>query len=554
MTDTTRLPEVTGDGRARAAALARLGERGVAPAAVVEFVSRGRVLIVGDEARALAAARRLGPSLACVVAAPSDEPPVATTAEGRHVVRGGRPMVRGALGDFKAWFPAAGEGSDLGALLSPPVERFDLVLDLGQTPLLHRAMLPLGYYAPGPDEAALDQALAALPDMQGEFVKPRFFEYDAEICAHGRSGKRGCTRCIDACPAEAIVSAGERIRVDPYLCQGAGACATACPTGAITYAYPPAADLLDLLRQVLQDYRDAGGVAPALLFHDESSAAALQGPLAAMPERVLPLQVEEVGSVGLDAWLAGLAYGAGAIVVLTSERTPPQVIETAQDQLLVARAILAGMGHEEGGVQLLNADLPAATLAALAALPQGGTRRPAGFAGAAGKRARLRLALQHLQAQAPAPRRVVALPAGAPFGEVRVDAQGCTLCMGCVSVCPTHALQDGRGMPQLNFREWDCVQCGLCEQACPERVITLHPRLLCDGEARERPRVLHEEQPVCCISCGKPFTTRSMLEVVGRKLAEHWMFQTEEARRRLQMCEDCRVRDLFAGQGRKDPG
>jgi ferredoxin len=552
MTDTTGLPELTADGRARAAALARLGHREVTPAAIVEFVSRGRVLIVGDEQQALAAARRLGAGLTCVVAAPSDELPFAANAGGTPVVRGGRPMVRGALGDFKAWFPAAGEGSDLGALLSPPVERFDLVVDLEPAPLLRRAMLPLGYYAPGPDGAALEQVLAALPDMQGEFVKPRFFEYDAEICAHGRSGKRGCTRCIDACPAEAIASAGERIRVDPYLCQGGGACATACPTGAITYAYPPASDLLDSLREALHDYRAAGGAAPVLLFHDESSAAALKGLLATLPERVLPVQVEEVGSVGLDAWLAGLAYGAEAVVVLTSDRTPQQVVETAQDQLLTARAILAGMGYEDRCVQMLNADLTAATLDALAALPHAAPRRPAVFAGAADKRGRLRLALQHLHAQAPAPRRSVALPAGAPFGEVRVETQGCTLCMSCVSVCPTHALQDGRGLPQLNFREWGCVQCGLCEKACPEQVITLHPRLLYDIEARERPRVLHEEQPVCCISCGKLFTTRSMLEVVGRKLEGHWMFQTEEARRRLQLCEDCRVRDLFTAPGRND--
>jgi len=43
----------------------------------------------------------------------------------------------------------------------------------------------------------------------------------------------------------------------------------------------------------------------------------------------------------------------------------------------------------------------------------------------------------------------------------------------------------------------------------------------------------------------------SLLEVLSQKLAGHWMFQTEEARRRLHMCEDCRVRDLFAEEARK---
>jgi ferredoxin len=290
-----------------------------------------------------------------------------------------------------------------------------------------------------------------------------------------------------------------------------------------------------------------------LLFHDEASAAALEHDLAAgMPEQVLPVAIEEIGSVGMDTWLACLAYGAEAIVLLSCDRTPPQVIETLQEQLTIAQAILAGMGYAEGRLRVVNGDQPAAALQTLAALPAGQSRQAAAFAAPpADKRGTLRLALQHLQSHAPAQKRITPLPAGAPFGEVRVDASACTLCMSCVSSCPTHALQDGRGLPQLNFREWSCVQCGLCERTCPEDAITLSPRLLHDAEARERTRILHEEQPVCCVSCGKPFATRALLDKLSRKLEGHWMFQDEAARRRLQMCEDCRVRDLFAAEARR---
>ncbi len=466
------------------------------------------------------------------------------------VVRGGKLSVSGALGDFRVSLAGEAGERNLGTLLSPPVQRFDLVVDLGATLLMRQAMPPLGYYAPR-DQAAIDEVMSILPDMLGEFEKPKFFDYDPEICAHGRSGKRGCSRCIDACPAEAIVSIGERVQVNPYLCQGGGACATSCPTGAITYAYPPASDLLGLLRRALQAYREAGGNAPVVMFHDQSSGEAIDGLLAAMPERVIPVPVEEVASVGMDAWLCALALGANAVAVATTDQTAVQSVETLQDQLITARALLAGLGYEESIVALVNADQPDAALAYLAAAPAAALLQPASFAAPGDKRGRLRVALLHLHGQAPAPKRVIPLHEGAPFGEVRVDAQKCTLCMGCVSSCPTHALQDGRGLPQLNFREWSCVQCGLCERTCPEDAITLSPRLLCDVEAREAPRLLHEEQPLCCVSCGKPFATRSMLEVLERKLAGHWMFQDETARRRLQMCEDCRVRDLFAAEARE---
>jgi hypothetical protein len=55
------------------------------------------------------------------------------------------------------------------------------------------------------------------------------------------------------------------------------------------------------------------------------------------------------------------------------------------------------------------------------------------------------------------------------------------------------------------------------------------------------------------VSCGKPFATRKMMERMGTKLEGHWMFQSPEARRRVQMCGDCRVRDMFQAE-RRPPG
>jgi ferredoxin len=549
----TAMPEAGSDGRARTLALTKLRRSDATAAAVVEFVSKGRCLVIGPEAEALDLVQQLHGELDCTVAVPGDEAPDVDRIDGTFVVRGGRPLLRGALGDFEVKLLTGGLQVALGAMLSPAIDRFDLVVDLGQTPLLTQAMKPLGYYLPGPDAEARAVLAKVLPEMRGEFEKPRYINYNPEICAHGRSGKQACTRCIDFCPAEAIVSIGDKVQVNPYLCQGGGTCTTACPSGAMTYAYPMAGDLLHALRDLLREYRQAGGTAPSLLFHDDASGAALEEDLArAMPERVLPVAVEEIGSTGMDVWLSCLAYGAEAVVLLTCDLTPPQVLDALQEQVTVAQAILAGMGYGEGRLRLVNGDQPAAAQLALAALPGDQVRHVATFAAPpADKRGTLRLALGHLQAHAPASKRVTPLPAGAPFGEVRVDAAACTLCMSCVSACPTFALQDGRGLPQLNFREWSCVQCGLCVRTCPEDALALSPRLLNDIEARERPRILHEEQPVCCVGCGKPFATRSILDKLTRKLEGHWMFQTEEARRRLQMCEDCRVRDMFAAEARR---
>ncbi|MCE3285872.1 MAG: hypothetical protein K0R70_2128, partial [Steroidobacteraceae bacterium] len=93
------LPEIGGDGRARASALQRLQLASATPASVVEFESRGRCLLVGDEADALALVRALAGQLECFVLVPGDGAPDVDRVDGTFVVRGGRPLVRGALGD-----------------------------------------------------------------------------------------------------------------------------------------------------------------------------------------------------------------------------------------------------------------------------------------------------------------------------------------------------------------------------------------------------------------------------------------------------------------------
>jgi ferredoxin len=549
------LPESTDNGRARAEALDLRHRPEVAPTSLVSFLSHGRVLIVGDEAPALDAAGRLGEGLVATLFCPADSRPATGTVDGLTVVRGGKPALAGSLGSYRLSLAESDDEAESPAVALLTQARFDLVLDLADPPLLQQEAVPPGYYAPRGDAASLDRAIAELPEMRGEFEKPKYFNLDPEICAHGRRGIRGCTRCLDVCPAWAITSAGEHVTVDPNLCQGFGSCASVCPTGAITYAYPSTADLLGYMRTLLVSYRDAGGKDPVLVVYDSVSAAAIAGDLGeALPENALPVELEEVGSIGMDAWLASLAYGARRLLILTAGSTPKSIGVALERQIGYTAPILEGMGYPGDAIEVLDSgDVDAV---AAAAGPDAGVElaNPARFAPAPEKRVLLRAAINHLLEQAPSRRKTVALPAGAPFGQVRVDPGACTLCMSCVAVCPTSALREGQGLPQLNFVERSCIQCGACEKACPEDAVSLETRFLYDDKARGAQRLLHEEQPLCCISCGKPFATRSMLKVMAKKLEGHWMFQSEADRRRLEMCEDCRVKDLMRTQQGGGPG
>lgn len=99
----------------------------------------------------------------------------------------------------------------------------------------------------------------------------------------------------------------------------------------------------------------------------------------------------------------------------------------------------------------------------------------------------------------------------------------------------------------LRFLERNCVQCGLCERTCPEDAIRLRPRLLLGAPAREA-RVLNESLPFHCVSCGKPFGTKQMVDAMLGRLSGHSMFADEASLKRLQMCADCRVVDMMSNQ------
>ena len=543
------LPAASADGRARAGALAEAATATLLePTDAVTYRSAGRLLVKGGEEAAVAAARRLGEALDVYVLATDgagerlDYPDVEDF--GPRLLRGRLAGLDGYLGAFRATVVDGERERDLAPRYGLAREdTFDLVLDLDRPAAIRREKPPLGYFAPGDDEAALAAALEALPEYVGEFEKPRYFDYDASICVHGSRGQAGCSACLDHCATEAIHSLGERIEVDPFLCLGCGSCATVCPTGAIGYTAPAGEALVDHLRGLLRRYREAGGASAVVLFHDgEQGSSAVEQWAASMPESVLPVVVEDTGGIGPDAWLCALAFGAGRVLLAVPPDTPASERAATEGQLAVARAILEGAGHPGdrlgvvtiGGDESLLADAPGPLVA-----------EPARFAGLGGKRARLQRAIAHLHAQAGSTTGVQALPAGAPFGAIDVDRDACTLCMACVSVCPTHAVIGGGESPQLKFREDYCTQCGLCERACPEDAIGLVPQF--DFAAHREPaeRLLNEEEMHHCPGCGKPFAPVKVIQRMEERLAEHWMFTDESARRRLWLCEDCRVKAMM---------
>jgi ferredoxin len=475
------------------------------------------------------------------------------------IYKGNITAARGSLGNFEitvdGYAPSLPSSKQaLGFLMerNGAVSKCDLMFDMsGGTPLFPSASRRDGYYHIDPNHpAGIAQAMFEISDMVGEFEKPLYVTYNADICAHSRSGKVGCSNCLDNCPMSAITpqEEGDGVEIDPLVCGGCGSCSATCPTGAVTYDFPDRSDVISRIQILSEAFTQAGGKTPVLLIHDESHGSGLISAMArygkGLPANILPLSLYSVTQLGHDALLGAIAAGMNQVVVLgppeRADELPP-----LEGQIELANAFLTGLGlGEDARISLVVEQDPDTVESALFDLPKFKAVKAASFTPLGGKREIARTILAKLNESTGEKIEILELPASAPYGRLNIDTEGCTLCLACVSACPADALADNPEFPQLRFTEAACVQCGLCVATCPESVITLQPQYDFTPDALA-PESLNQEEPFKCISCGTPFGTKAAIDRVTSELeGKHWMFKDSEQAKLIKMCNDCRVEAL----------
>ncbi|MBU2358192.1 MAG: 4Fe-4S binding protein [Alphaproteobacteria bacterium] len=510
----------------------------VPPVRSLDVTSAGTCLILGRNAVAVDAAVALSDILGVTLLMPTGWE--VERHPGFDTVTGTLVQATGSLGQFQTRMDALRQqipGGRGDVTLTPPQDgaasECDLILDLrGEGPLFAADAKRDGYLRADPySQPAVAAAVLAASQMIGTFEKPLYVRLEQSLCAHSRAEQVACTNCLDLCPTGAITPDGDHVTVDPLICAGCGACSAVCPSGAISFDAPPVEAVFTRLTTLAATYRKAGGTAPRLLVHDADHGAEMIR-LAArfgrgLPADVIPLEVAALAAFGHAEAVAALGTGFADVAVLLSPRTETEapVLEAALANAIAGREAMVLLDMTDPDA--LSDHLYDTTAGPVVKTPtlQIGTRRQI-----------TRLAARTLQPQA----EVIELPADAPYGAVLVDTYACTLCLACVSLCPSGALGDNPDLPQLRFQEDACLQCGLCANICPEDAITLEPRLNLTPDAF-RQKVMHEEEPFACVSCGELFGVKSTIENITAKLTGHAMFSNPAALRMIQMCDDCRV-------------
>ena len=502
----------------------------------VVYRSAGSLLVIADgsidAARVLEQPLPAGTVLALAQPGGFD----ANESDGRvRILNAGVSRLEGWLGRFRPAFVRS--GIPVSAPLDAPGDgTFDLVIDLSSEPLIQRSVPPIGYFAPR-DGEGLAAALEGCRRLVGEFAKPKYFQYELGLCAHSAFGQPGCTRCLDVCGADAIRSTGDRIEIEPHLCQGCAACTLACPTGALSFTGPTRETLLEQAEQAIAA---AEGSNPVLIIHSpEVELPALES------SNCVGLAVAPLAAFGEELWLAALARGAGRIVLLADDDLPEETRRLLEARLEIARSMLAASGHPADAVSMVNKLEDASVETGAGRVTSRGHDESVDSPGLPvhHKRGLLTRSLAWLEpSEGFEPE---TLEAGAPFGTLVVDPQRCTLCSACVKICPTAALDYNdtgeSGLARLTFAEELCVQCGACESGCPENAIGLQARIA-PLSVRGFWRALASDPLAGCPDCGQGFMPEKLL-AAGIRRAEATEMPAA-AVEQMKRCPDCRHRRL----------
>jgi len=536
------------------AALIKDAEFSPKAARLKSIESDGMCLVYGSGQAALEAAQLLGDKLSVTLLLSDEDDLTLPTIGDVPIYRGDITNAQGSFGSFSITVdnyaplrPASRDGLEFAVARNGATSNCSLILDLsGKTPLFSGHTHRDGYVrVDAGDPAAAMRAVIKLSDMVGEFEKPIYVDYNADTCAHSRSQKTGCNKCLDVCPAGAISDADDIIEIDSGVCGGCGSCHAVCPTGSINYQYPNRHDVVGRAQNMLKTYTEAGGKSPVFLIHDETHGIEMISAIArhgdGLPANVIPFSIHAATAVGHVELLSMISSGSAQIIIMTNPKYEDE-LSGVRSEARLANTILQELGFaDEPRISVLCEPDPDVVSNMLWNIEPAKSVTSTGFEATGSKRDVARIVFANLHEHSKAKPDTIQLPENAPYGKLEINADACTLCMACTSSCPTGAISDTPGEPKLRFTQSACVQCGLCTTTCPENALALMP-LYDFTAAAMQPQTLYEEEPFECISCGTPFATKSTIERISAQLAgKHAMFDDDEKSNLIKMCENCRV-------------
>lgn len=303
-------------------------------------------------------------------------------------------------------------------------------------------------------------------------------EFRAARCVRYRFRYSECSRCLDACPHEAISLSDTRATIDANKCRNCSLCISACRTGAFAAAnFQP----IEMLRQAIKTESFSIACAPSGHVADAivPCLGALDASLLAyiekrrLPTRLLGASLCADCAHGIKG-AAQLEANLEAVAELRAAAAPDAWLPVELVEDLPAKAdekprFTSGRRHLFRRLFGRGVDEVAAVVEAkpVAQPIPDKAIRPGAYA-----LTEQRELLQIVAGRKDGQPFHVAIHEALPALDISIGP-GCTVCEACFRVCPTGAISitENPGDWALVFQRDRCVGCAVCMEVCQPRVL-----------------------------------------------------------------------------------
>ena len=320
----------------------------------------------------------------------------------------------------------------------------------------------------------------------------------AEKCLRFRGA--ACSRCIDACPVEAL-SFDSTIVLSKEKCLQCGMCLHSCHTGVFS-----AKDEWDFLIKSVSGFLSKTSLELICGFHPEpetgisgcENAVKTANCLAALsPSLYIALQ-----AIGMERIF--LRLDACAECPAGLQKAKPAIQTIAASHAAILRLVESPLAEMVRRPVQTYKDTAISRRGLFRSLVGQGGEHPFGCQAASSERTRLLRSLEiFFQSNEKDGKSIE----GLPFFEMSLT-DNCNACMACARCCPSGAIKasiTNKNLFKLEFAPGLCLDCKLCVAACRLDAILRTPlKTLANVEASLH-RVILEDEVQTCSRCKTPF-------------------------------------------------
>lgn len=351
--------------------------------------------------------------------------------------------------------------------------------------------------------------------------------YDSSICQYAKRREKCCGKCVEICPTTAIVKIDETRELDFSMvdCVGCGDCVSVCPSGSLEFTPLPKASFWALL----DFYKDK----KILLVN---KPFALENLDIALDEGVLPLVLNTAHLN--ETHLLALLQSSGANLILCTTRLSKGneeaiiLLNTLFERKFGKKAIIVAFDKEGIEKALKECEF-------INGLRFEMTQSP--------MLKKEHFAKRLLNVIGEGDFGVAQSGEWLRYGQVKVNADTCTLCLACVGACNVGALVADSKENALKFNASLCTTCGYCVASCAEKDTMSVERSGFEFRANFfHFRTLAQDELFACVECGKEFATKKAVERVANTMKNKFS-DNEKKLKTLYCCAECKAKLMIFG-------